>query len=67
MSVQVLTDESVALRAALLQALDNATVIQGLLTAIPRGPEVARARTIADDIILETAEALNYGTNNEGK
>lgn len=56
-------EEEVALRAALLQALDNATVIQGLLSTAPRSPETARARTIADDIILDTAEALNYGTD----
>ncbi len=65
MTSQSVSEENVALRAALLQALDNATVIQGLLTVLPRTPESARARGIAEYIILDTAEVLNYGTSEE--
>ena len=65
MSITVLTDNEVALRAALLQALDNATVIQGLLSALPRSAEAAKAREVTDNLIIETAEALDYGTDNE--
>jgi hypothetical protein len=61
------SEERVVLRAALLQALDNATAIQGLLSALPRSAETAKAREIADNIIIETSEVLGYGFNDESK
>jgi hypothetical protein len=57
------SEEGVVLRAALVQALDNAAAIQGLLSTIPRSAEAAKAREIADDLIIEIAEVLGYDTN----
>lgn len=63
MTDQIGSEDGAVLRAALVQALDNASEIQGLLSMVPRSAETAKARDIADEIIIETSEVLGYGTN----
>jgi hypothetical protein len=61
---QVMNEDRVALRAALVQALDGAASIQGLLAAGTRTAEsIGKARDIADEIIIDTSEVLGYGTD----